>query len=227
MIDMEVLRIKSLYKQPLVHIENSGGIYYTYDEYYDYSDFENKRNTLARELGNELSFFFYPSQKIYTPFKKKLGVFFEQSNTRYENGEIIFTKLDFNTNEFFVYKYNIKSEVLDEILNFDISDISLNYLRLSHNPLGIVYDNLASDFTEVLYPERLKIRRKSDEIFDFRLGDKFYFSRFEEEGIEINGEINSLYRYRDFYIIKNKDGEIIEEKEGNIIQMIDGKYIII
>ncbi len=219
---MNIKKIQGLYHNGIHKLAGVDGIYYAFDnggvDFYEISELKALGHDIA---GNELSFFFYPEGKIYTPFNKEYGIYYDRLCIAYHKGYIYFTKADFNAYELFLYKYCIKSDTLEQLKSFDIKTLDTYNLQIAFEPLTLCSSN--NEELKIYYPEELRIKEEANESFIFRNKDKFYFTAWFEENVN---DVDN-YKYYEMYVIKDKTGNIIETGEGVIEQMSDGKYIII
>lgn len=218
-VEMDIIKINGLYNNGIEKLEGVDGIYYTFDKQFDYFEITERKQGGFEIGGNELSFFFYPSNKIYTPFKKEYGIYYDRLCLIYKEDNIYFTRADFNTDELMLYKFNIKSNTLDKLVKLNMQTIDTYNLKIAFEPLTICSEN--SEQLKIYYPEKLTIKEDGNESFDFRDNDKFYFSAWFEE------YDNKNYNYYEMYIIKDRESNIIQKGFGVINQMSDGKYIIV
>ncbi len=216
---MDIKKQTNLYHTGLHKFEGSDGIYYSFDnggvDYYDISELKEYGDLLN---GNELSFFFYPENKIYTPFKKEYGIYYDSYGAVFNNSFIYFMRADFNTDKLTIHRYNIKTNILQDIQEFVINTLDTYNLRIYFEPLTLCSSH--NECLKIYYPEELSIKLEANESFIFRDNDKFYFSAWFEEGKGSN------YKYYEMYIVKDRNGNILEKGFGVIEQMCDGSYII-
>ncbi len=216
---MSVKVINKLYYTGLNRVEGVGGIYYAFDEQVDFFEIDELKQNGYKISGNELSFFFYPEEKVYTPFQKEYGIYYDKLCIYYRENVIYFAKADFNVDELSLYKYRLKNEKLEKIKTFDMRKMDTYNLQIAFEPLSICSSN--SERLEVYYPEELVIDMAGNEVFEFRDEDKFYFSAWFEEGEGLS------YKYYEKYLVKDKSGMIQEQGVGVIERMTDSEYIVV
>ncbi len=217
---MNIKKIKGLYHSDLHKLEGIDGIYYSFDnggvDYYEISELKKYGHKLH---GNELSFFFYPEERVYTPFKKEYGIYYDSYGVVYKESFIYFMRADFNTDKLMIYRYNIDENSLEAVKEFDMNKLDTYNLRIYFEPLSLCSSN--NERLKIYYPEELVIKEESNESFIFRDNDKFYFSAWFEEGQGVN------YKYYEMYVVKDKHSNVLEKGLGIINQMPDGKHIIV
>ncbi len=219
---MNIRKIDGLYNSGLHKIEGVDGIYYTFDnggvDFYEITELKELGHQIK---GNEISFFFYPEGKIYTPFKKEYGIYYDSYGVLYNDSCIYFMQADFNIDKLTIYRYNILENLLEKVKDFDLKMLDTYNLRIYFEPLSLCSSN--NERLEIYYPEELIIKEESNESFIFRDNDKFYFTAWFEENVN---DVEN-YKYYEMYVIKDKKGNIIETGNGVIEQMPEGKYIIV
>lgn len=220
---MKIKKIKGLYNQGVDPIEGTPNLYYrisTSEELYDVKSELIPYNEVLH--GNEISFFVYPECRIYTPFSKRKGVYYQHMSVKYYKGEVYFLQGDFNTNLINLFKWKIEDDSVELVTSLDINEVSLYNLSIYTKPIMISAEDIEKNTEEIYYPERLSLKLNELESFYYRDGENFYFSRWHEEGNKV-GE----YKYWEEYVIRDREGNLIEEGKGDITLMPDGTFLIL
>lgn len=222
---MEIKMIDGLYNNGLEKIEEHTGWYYSFDDYielYEVEDFIKNGDFIK---GNEISFFFYPECRVYTPFKKEYGVYYKSMCVKYYRESLYFIRADFNIWELQIYKYTPLEDSLEKIETFNMRELKLYNIRLELSPLMLVSEDDSN--AQIYYPERISLKLEGNESFIFRVGEKFYFNKWVEEGIDEDDKITSDYKYYETYIVKDRNSNVIEKGLGYIERMPDGNWVIV
>ncbi len=220
-------RIKGLYHIALEKISERSGWYYSLDNYADLYEVQGQLEHGEGIKGNELSFFFYPEGRVYTPFPKEYGVYYESFGVEYFEEALYFIRADFNREELSIYKYAPAEEQLEQLKAFDLKELSLYNIRLAVPPLMLTAENREAGKLEIYYPEKMSMELADRESFCFRRGDCFYFSSWGEEGCDEANQPTMEYRYYETYVVKDKSGEVIESGIGALERMPDGTWLIV
>ena len=222
-----IKKIEGLYNNHLEKIEEHTGWYYSFDDYVDLCEIEESIKYGNSIPGNEISFFTYPECRVFTPFKKEYGVYYENMGVKYFEGDLYFLQGDFNKSQVNMFKVNLKEETVEKVISLKMEDIDLYNIRISTSPIMIGAQNTNENTMEFYYPEKMTFSLDDNLSFAFRDGDRFYFSYWKEEGYDDDGNLVGEYKYYELYVVKDKSGNIIEKGIGYIERMPDGKYIIV
>ena len=177
--------------------------------------------------GNELSFFVYPEFRIYKPFKRMNGVYYQNMSVVYYERDVYFIQGDFNKNLINLFKWSPDCDFVELITSIDINEISLYNLRIHTSPVLICAEDIEKDTVEIYYPERISFHLNGKESFCYRDGERFYFSSWHEEGYDINGNREGEYKYWEEYVVRDREGNLIKKDKGCMTMMPDGQILIL
>lgn len=166
---------------------------------------------------NRLVFVKYPEGIIVEPIKARDGQYF--GRPLYYDGKIHILLVDFEKELIFIYNYEDITSELDQIVSIPLSKVVDCYnLMLNCKPLMLTRSAHDGIF-QIIYPESVDIAIGDGEIFEWRDGDRLYFSRWREgeDGEEI---VEAVVR-------KYPKGELIEILSGYLMSMPDGQIWII
>ena len=216
---MEIKKIKGALPYGFSNIEGTDRWIYQVDTTVDFYD-NNMLAQIGTDLpGSEILFISFPEGKIYKPFEREKGIYYDKP--AYFNGRLFFIKVDFNKREVFLLKYFEEENTCQELFTAAIDDIDLYNLNLAKSPI-MLYSQGQS--VEIYYPQRLSLKKEANESFIMRKDDDFYFYSWVEEGLERSGSLGEDYKYYEEIIIKDKNSKVLKKEKGNIFQMPNGDY---
>ncbi|MDO5028891.1 MAG: hypothetical protein Q4E36_06455 [Bacillota bacterium] len=216
---MEVKVIKGLLPFGFFPVEGSNSWFYQVDTTVDFYD-NNMLAQVGEDLpGSEIRFISYPQGKVYKPFEKKPGVYYDKPG--YFNGRLFFIKVDFNEKTVALLKYFPEEKQSQEVFLSKIDNINLYNLQLGLTPLCLYSQG---ETVELYYPRRLSLAKAYNEDFVFCLEDQFYFLAWVEEGLDQAGIIEKDYKYYEEVVIKDKDSKEISRRKGSAKVMNNGEF---
>lgn len=218
-------KIDGLYHIGLDQIEGSIHWYYTIDQNEDFFDVESMVEHGDTLYGNELSFFVYPECKVFTPFKKEEGVYYQSYSIVYHDGFVYFLKGDFNVKKIYLYKCNPECEMIECLYELDMEGVSLYNLAIRFEPCMIILED--EERLEIYVPNRISIKEDKNSSFCFCKDGLYYFNVWHEEGYDDSLNLVSEYKYYESYVVKDAFGNVIETGDGYLQQMEDGSYILV
>jgi hypothetical protein len=154
----------------------------------------------------------FPDGKVYSPFKMQENVYIEKPI--WNNGELDFLVVNFNTRLLNILKYIPEKQKLESLVELSLSEVKNCYnLKLEIMPLTLGRSG-NDGFYEIIWPEKKNIAIGDTETVLFRDGDKLYLSEWYEDP-----EYNENVIVRDI-----RTGEIIEKYEGYLCRLPNNVY---
>ncbi|MBE6043158.1 MAG: hypothetical protein E7216_02735 [Clostridium thermopalmarium] len=154
----------------------------------------------------------FPSGKVYSPFKMQENVYVEKPI--WNNGELNFLVINFNTRLLNILKYIPEKQKLERLVELSLSEVKDCYnLKLEIMPLTLGRSG-NDGFYQIIWPEKKNITIGETETVLFRDGDKLYLSEWYE-----NPEYHENVIVRDI-----RTGKIIEKSEGYLCRLANNVY---
>lgn len=207
---------------------NTFGIHYIEplhgtNEWYWGSDYMNGDLYEAEEVyrmnlpvkSNKLVFVHYPDGEVVCPIEAKEGQYL--GNPAYHDGKLMILLVDFPMWEIRILQYCHEKKQLSVVVDLPLSEVKDCYnLLLEGNPLMLTRQGSENIF-QVVWPEKTEFEIGNEESFEYRDGDRLYFTSWIEDP-----DYREVVHVRDFYT-----GEIVEKIPGGIMDMPDGQKWIV
>ena len=164
---------------------------------------------------NKLIFVHYPDGEVVCPVEAKDGQYL--GCPAYHDGKLMILLVDFPKAKIVIYQYCHKDKQLEVTVELPLSEVKdcYNLLLISH-PLMLTRQGSENIF-QVVWPEKTEFMIENEESFEFRDGNKLYFTSWVEDP-----DYREVVHVRDFLT-----GEIIEKIPGGIMDMPDGQKWIV
>lgn len=159
---------------------------------------------------NRLVFVSYPEGCVYEAGERKKGRYF--GRVWYAEGDLFFIMADFPEGIISLMRFDTEkrtSVTEAEIPRNGIKDC-YNLMPAGSPPMVIRQGN--EGFFEMVWPEQKTFPIENTETFNFRDGDRIYFTAWYEDP-----------DYREETIVRDLDGEILERRKGDIRIMPGGE----
>lgn len=154
----------------------------------------------------------FPDGRVHSPFKMQENVYVEKPI--WNNGELNFLVVDFNTRLINILKYIPEKQKLERLVELSLSEVKDCYnLKLEIMPLTLGRSG-NDGFYQIIWPEKKNIAIGKTESVLFRDGDKLYLSEWYE-----NPEYHENVIVRDI-----QTGKIIEKNEGYLCRLSNNVY---
>ena len=162
--------------------------------------------------GSEIMLADVDTGRIAEPFKRAENIFV--SRPIWDGEGFAFFEVDFPAGNIGIYRYFPGAEeekgcsgVIKRVADIPLrAAVNCRNMRLVMSPLTLVrgdYDQY--DRVDILWPERISFDVEPRESLDFRDGDRFYFSCWQEDP-----------DYREEVIVRDMDGRVEERYPGTI-----------
>ena len=156
----------------------------------------------------------YPDGQVYYPFVAKENVYVEAPT--FCDGVLYFIVADFAEKQVQVVAFNTEDFEQKTVFELPLDEVPSCYnLRILVAP-AMLFCESENNVMEALWPEKKKFKMKDREVFNFRDGDKVYFSEwFEDEEPD--------YNYYEQVVVRDwETGEEIERFDGQMHRMPNG-----
>ena len=196
---------------------SKGEWYYGTDyEHGDLYEAEDQYKAGKPVRGRKLYLVHYPDGTVYCPTPKAAGKYTE-TPTYYE-GAIYIVEVDFQADSIRIIRFDCASHETSIYAEIPLSSVDNCYnMRLESAPLMLTRQSYNHKDFEIVWPERVKFEQNERDSFFLRDGDKLYFSRWHEEGEDID------YKYWTEIVVRNMQGEVIDIFPGDIQIMPNGE----
>lgn len=195
-------------------LKNSGGWYWGMD--YTGGDLY-EAEALFRD-GHEircsrLIFLHDPDGRTAEPLQAKKGQYFGLPVFYQE--QVYLLMVDFPAEKILIFSWKPDTDTVDCVQELPLSDaIDCYNLCLHAGASLMLLRQGGSEPFQIIWPEKAQFAISPREGFDFREGDKLYFSRWEEDP-----------DYREEVVIRQfPTGEILEVLPGSLWEFSDGQY---
>ncbi len=196
------------YLEPL---NGSGGWYwgsdYTSGDLYEAEELYSMGHRIKK---NRLVFAHYPSGSVLTPIETTEGQYF--GRPAYSDGKLIILLVDFPAGEIRLIACDPDSGETENIVTIPRQKVKDCYNLMPHvSPLMLTRQSSDGKF-QIIWPERVEFDIAPQESFDFRDGDKLYFSRWYEDP-----------DYREEVVVRDLHTRAITDSfPGSTLEMPDG-----
>ena len=188
------------------------------DEWYCGSDYVHGDLYEAEELyqdgheidANRLVFVHYPEGSVYEAGERKKGRYF--GRVWYDRGDLFFVMADFPEGMISLMRFDTKKREVFTEAGIERSSIKdcYNLMPAGSPPMMIRQGN--EGFFEMVWPDRVTFPIERTETFNFREGERIYFTAWYEDP-----------DYREETIVRNLKGEILDRFPGDIRIMPGGE----
>lgn len=157
----------------------------------------------------------YPEGKIYEPIPKVTGQYI--GYPIYDHGDIMLPVVHFVDEVIRILRFSPQRRKTEEIAQIPLSGVKDCYNLMLHTSPLMLGRQSNDNYFEIIWPERLCFSIEARETFNFRDGDKLYFTVWHEEP-----------NYWDETIVRSlHDGSILDRYPGDIHIMPNGdKWLI-
>ena len=188
------------------------------DAWYSASDYVHGDLYEAEELyldgheidSNRLVFVSYPEGRVYEAGERKKGRYF--GRVLYDRGDLFFVMADFPEGLLSLMRFDTEKRetaLLARIGRSSVKDC-YNLMPAGSPPMLIRQGN--EGFFEMIWPQRVTFPIGRTETFNFREGERIYFTAWYEDP-----------DYREETIVRSLAGEILERFPGDIRIMPGGE----
>lgn len=160
---------------------------------------------------NRLWLVHYPDGTVYQPVPSVSGQYF--GYPVYDMGGVVLLVVNFKRSEIRILRFSLQEET-QEIAALPLSSVADCYnLMLKTGPLTLTRQ--PNDGTvEIIWPEQVCFSISQHESLNFRDGDKFYFTEWQE---------NDESYWEETVVRAVKDGRILDKFPGDIRVMPNGE----
>ena len=195
----------------LTPLNGSGGWYwgsdYTDGDLYEAEELYSMGHRIKK---NRLIFVHYPSGRVLTAIETTEGQYF--GRPVFCDGRLIILLVDFPAGEIRLIACEPDSGETENIVTIPRQEVKDCYNLMPHvSPLMLTRQSSDGKF-QIIWPERVEFDIAPQESFDFRDGDKLYFSRWYEDP-----------DYREEVVVRDlHTREVMDSFPGSTLEMPDG-----
>ncbi len=159
---------------------------------------------------NRLLFLHYPDGRLLQPFLAKEGQYL--GRPIFADGRITLLLADFPAGLLSILAHDAASGQNETLATMPLAKIKDCYNLTLHGwPLMLARQG-GDGLFQILWPQRQEFRIANTESFDFRDGERLYFSQWFEDP-----------DYREELVLRRLDGEILERRPGTVKHMPNGE----
>ena len=150
----------------------------------------------------------YPTGETVRPVAPRPGQYF--GRPVFWDGKVVLLLVDFPTGEIRLLTFD--GEKTEPLVTLPLSSVKDCYNLMPHTaPLCLTRQ--AGDRFQIVWPERVSFPIDPHDSFDFRDGDRLYFSRWQEDP-----------DYREESVVRDlTTGEVLEVRPGALMELPDGQ----
>ena len=198
----------------LIELKNSGGWYwgidYTGGDLYEAEELFRTEHEICC---NRLIFLHFPKGKMVEPIKLTAGQYF--GNPVFYQGQVYLLRVDFKAEKILISRWDPDTDNVDCVTELPLSSaIDCYNLNLYAGKELMLIRQGGSEAFQIIWPEKVQFSVGEREGFEFRDGDRLYFSRWEEDP-----------HYREEVVIRQfLTGEVLEVLPGTLQKFSIGQY---
>ncbi len=193
--------------------ENSGWYWGTEATYGDLYEAEELFRSGHKLRGTRLLLLHHPDGRVVEPIKAREGQYF--GRPVFHQGQIYLLAVDFPAEKICILRWDPDREGVERVTELPLSSVPdcYNLMLRAGEELLLVRQGSENRF-QLLWPEKGDFPIGRRESFEFKEGDRLYFSRWEEDP-----------EYREEAVIRAfPTGEVLEVLPGTIWDFPDGQH---
>lgn len=193
-------------------LEGNGGWYWGSDyasgDLYEAAELFHDHHPIQ---SNRLLLIHYPEGRVIEPIKARPGQYF--GRPAFFDGTIYLLMVDFPLEKIHIFRYEAPVQQVSSVAELPLSDLPDCYNLLLFSAPFMLTRQGGDGLFQIIWPEKAEFPIEAREGFDFRDGDRLYFSRWQEDP-----------DYREEVVVRRyPTGEILEILPGSLWELPDGQ----
>ena len=162
---------------------------------------------------NRLVFLHYPDGSTAEPIKAKAGQYF--GSPVFYQGQVYLLMVDFPAETILIFRWKPDTDIVNHVTELPLSSAidCYNLSLRAGKELMLLREGGSGPF-QIIWPEKAQFSIGEQEGFEFRDGDRLYFSRWEEDP-----------EYREEVVIRQfPTGKLLEVLPGSLQEFPAGQH---
>ena len=195
-------------------LKNSGGWHwgtdYTGGDLYEAEELFRGEHEICC---NRLIFLHFPDGRMVEPIKATAGQYF--GTPVFYREQVYLLMVDFSAEKILISRWHPDADIVDHLTELPLSSaIDCYNLKLHAGKELVLLRQGGSEPFQIVWPEKAEFPIGEREGFEFRDGDRLYFSRWEEDP-----------NYREEVVVRQfPTGEVLEVVSGSLQEFPMGQF---